>query len=771
MTTIPDNTVRELQFVDPTTGQNQTCTDSCPLLTDSSIPYQDFLFTDSSLAITGFQLTLSEWQGAGPGLHLLQLLSSGAFASAIDADNIASCFAPGASNATHTGNWVEKDANTNIPGTVQQVLVTDIDINTPADQGPTFTWMPYVSASGNYDVNLLVPGCTDFQDCPLRTSVKITVFPGGGLSPVVQTVSQQNTADTSVTVYSGPVVPSSGSFSMTVNLALADQPQGGGQDGKFELVADRVQLVLKTADVNGTTTTVPTGGNGTTSGGQTGFGFFEWPLNAAGGVNATGALANSSLTALDNIGFDLFSGFGSNAQSTQSSVRAVAQHPSGTVFLGGQFNLSSGSASGTSNVVAYTNNQLHNLANNGLNGAVSSMAIHGNSLFVGGSFTDTASSSTQGKLGGVAAYDVQANQWVPLQAGLDGAVTSLSIDDSGLVLVTGNFSNVIGGQPVSGLAVWNSSSQSWTNPGGFLIGKMTFVSNGTTPAKGQTQGQVVAGNVQAARQFGASGFVTLQNGQSGDDTPQVTPLNIQLQSPVPVNGTGSTTVTAKAKRHHPSASHTSSAIAWIPRITSLFKRQASTSANVAPLPATTPATAPAVLAGAYWTNSSSSHEVVILGGNFTFTTPSGVASQNLAIYDPEQAAVTALPGNMVNGTVRTLLVVGDELYVGGTFTVQGTPFNGFAMYDLVREEWDTVGAQAFQGPSGGNTAIVRSITQSPSQTNTLIVAGNFVQAGNTVCRAVCSYDTQARSWSALGSGIQGDAAAVAYAGVGCSVWR
>lgn len=761
VTTIPDNTVRKLQYVDPSTGQNQTCTDPCPLLTDSSIPYQDFLFTDGSLDITGFQLTLEDWTGASSGLHLLQLLSSGAFASSIANDNGQSCFAPGASNTTRTGSWTEKDAPTTIAGTTQEVLVSDVAVGTPADQGPTFTWMPYVSASGIYDVNLLVPGCTNFLDCAMRTSVQVTVFPGGGLEPNVQTVLQQNTEDQSITVYSGPVVPTSGSFSMTVNMQLADQPVGSGQNGEYELVADRVQLVLRSANVTGTTTAVPSPGNGTGEGAATGFGFFEWPLNAGSSVNASSVLPNSSLTALDSVGFDLFDAIGSsNAQSSQMSIQTVAQLPSGTFYLGGQFNLISGTALGASNIVSY-NGQLNSLSNSGLNGVVASMVIHDNTLFVGGSFSDTSSSSTQGKLRGVAAYDVQANQWSPLQAGLDGAVASLAIDGSGLLLVTGNFSNVIGGDAASGFAAWNTTSKSWVNPGGFLVGKMTFVGNGTKPAKGETQGQILAGNVAAALQFGASGFVTIQNGDSNTNngTPQVTPLNVQLENPVSNNGTG--TIASKAKRHH-SATHSSSAIAWIPRITSLFKRQSTVDAALSPLPSAAPATAPAVLAGAYWTNTSSSREVVILGGNFSFTSKSGVVSQNIAVYDPVAATVSALEGNALNGTVRALLVIDDELYVGGELTVQGTPFNGFAVYNLAREQWDTVGAEPFQ--NSGSNAMVRSITQSPSQTNTLIVAGSFAQVGNTPCRAVCAYDTQAGTWGALGNGVQGEAAAVAYAG-------
>lgn len=764
VTTIPDNAVRELQYIDPSTGKNQTCTNPCPLLTDSSIPYQDFLFTDSSLDITGFQLTLSEWQGAGPGLHILQLLSSGAFASSITSNNAESCFAPSASNATFTGSWAQKNAVTTIPGTVQEVLVSEVDVGTSSTQGPTFTWMPYVSASGEYDVSLLIPGCTNFQDCPLRTSVKVTVFPGGGLSPTIQTVSQQNTADESFTVYSGPVVPTSGSFSMTVTMALADQPAGQGQGGKYELVADRVQLVLKSANVTGvTTTTNSSSTNGTATGEATAFGFLEWPLSGGATVSTGSALPNSSLTSLDNVGFDLFSALGSSSVLTsQDSVSSVAQEASGTLYLGGHFNLSSGSASGSSNVVSFKNGQLAALPNSGLNGAVSSMLLHDSKLFVGGSFTDTSSSSAPGKLNNVAAYDTQENEWVALQAGLDGFVASLAIDESGLLLVAGNFSNVIDGDSAGGFAAWNTTSKAWVNPGGFLVGKMSFVGNGTTPTKGEAQGQIVAGNVDASLKFGASGFVMLQNAENNNNgTPQVTPLNIQLQNPVSENGTN--VLTTRSKRH--SHTHSTSAIAWIPRITALFKRQSAPSATLAPLPTVAPSTSPAVLAGGFWTNTTSSREVIILGGNFSFATSSGEESQNLAVYDPELATVTDLPGSPLNGTIQTILVSDDELYVGGTFTVSGTSFNGFAMYNLARGQWDTVGSEAFSGSSGDNV-VVRSITQSPSQSDTLIVAGSFAQVGDTPCRAVCSYNTDTKSWTALGNGVQGETAAVAYAGVG-----
>ena len=223
LTSIPDNTVQTLTFVDPATGLNQSCSDPCPLQTNASNLYQDFLFA-SDVALTGFQLKLTEFTGASSGLHLLQLLSSGAFASAVANRNNASCFAPNASGVSLIGEWTEREVTTDIAGTVQDILTASVDVGTPSSEGPSITWMPYVSASGNYDVNLLVPGCINFQDCDSRTSVKVTFFPGGGLDPTVTTVSQRVNDDTSSLIYSGPVTPSSPDFVATVTMQLADNP-------------------------------------------------------------------------------------------------------------------------------------------------------------------------------------------------------------------------------------------------------------------------------------------------------------------------------------------------------------------------------------------------------------------------------------------------------------------------------------------------------------------------------------------------------------------
>ena len=750
--------MQTLTYVDPTTGQNSSCT-LCPLSTDSSILYQDFLFS-STLSVTGIQVKLSRWIGPGPGLHIFQLLSSGAFASALSGDNTQSCFAPNSSTTSFTGDWREKVADTDIAGTTQSTLTALIDVGTPPARAPTFTWMPYVSGSGQYTINLLVPGCTNFQDCDLRTTVKVTVFPGQGMDPWVTTISQQNLQDAVVTVYDGPIIPSSPDFVVTVSMMLADSPAGTGSGGRYELVADRVQLIL--TSVNGSSTTGPGGSGATRGGGRNALGFFEWPLSATSVVDGTRALPNSSETSLDAVGFSLFGATGASTLTTLSAtaIVAVAHHSSGVIYLGGNFTLTSGTASNSANIVAFKNGVLAALPGSGLNGPVSALALVGDKLFVGGSFTDTTSPSSQGRLRGIAMYDVGQNKWVPMQAGVDGSVASLGYTN-GKIQLAGSFTTLLrsptspSGQSVGGFTTWDVNSGQWVNSGGYVVGSMTFVGNGSTPSRGQQQSQFVAGNVLSSRRFGASGLVLLQNGDSNG--PEVTPLGVQLES-----GTAaSLAANASQRRSHVRRGPVTT---WIPRFSNIFSRQTSPSPLV-PLPAPPPALAPSVLAGAFWTNVSTSHELAIIGGNFSFTPPGAAEATAVGLYDPKTTTLSALRGSQVNGTVRSLLVHNNMLYIGGEFSLPSTTANGFAIYDLVKQQWALANVQSLQGSSPGSAVVVRSITTSPAKPDTVIVAGSFAQAGPLRCQSICSLDTQSLQWNTLGNGIQGEVASVDYAGV------
>ncbi|EJD52524.1 hypothetical protein AURDEDRAFT_111189 [Auricularia subglabra TFB-10046 SS5] len=712
-TSLPDNTPLSLRYIDPSTGEEHTCLEVCPLVSDKNVPYQDFLFVDGPRENTGIQVTLRAFSGAGPGLHLLQLLSDGAFASAVPEENGESCFAPGASSVKVSGKWDTTEVPTDIAGTVQEVQTQNVRVGTPAADAPEVTWSVYVSAAGNYDIFLLVPGCTQMQDCGSRTSVKVTVSPGGGLPDHVETISQQVQKDTRQLVYSGPVVPSEPDFTVAVKMTLADQPAGSGQGGQYHLVADRVQFVLK-SDING-----GTGANGTISvpgKSQQSFGLFEWKTSSSDKPDDKGLLPNNTITDIDSAGFALTAALGTNAGS--ASVNSAVIHDSGKVFLGGRFTL----ADSGSNIVAVDGEKLVALANGGLDGAVASLAISDDKIFVGGAFSDTASTSGQGKFNNVVAYDVKGNTWQALGNGVEGAVTSLELSDDKL-FVTG----------ASGFAVWDTTKGAWVPSGGFVVGEMSLVTN---------DAKFIAGKAIRSSQFGADGFVMLSTGKNG--LPVLKPLGVALD-----DVESAQTPAAPSRR-----SWFSSAI-----LPTIFARQGPS--TPAPLPALPPAPAPAVLAGAFWRNVSSNTELAIFGGNFSFPTAGG-SSEGIALYDADKGTLTPLKGPSVTGTVLSLLVSGNLLFVGGEFSLEGTPANGFAIYDLAAQEWQTA-IQALQ-PASGSPVIVRSITSIPTNDDVIVVAGSFASAGSLPCQGICSWNTQEKQWRMLGNGIKGEVSSITYAG-------
>jgi len=593
------------------------------------------------------QLVFSSGSNSGP---------LGAFAAADGGQDGASCYSPGASSVQTTGSWTQQKVCTQIPATIQDVLAVKVAA------GSTFsiTWNVYISASGLYDVYIWVPGCDFMQNCAARTTVDVTITPGGSLSPVTKTISQQVNDDTRFLVYTGPIIPPTPNFLVPVKMQLSSSPQGTGEDGQYELVADRVQFELKSTDLNGSS-------NGNNSApnllgpGQRGFGLFEWPLdNSLGSINATSALPNGTLSTLNAASQQLFSQLNSTASST---IKAIAPSPD-TLFLAGTFTLANKSA----NIVAFKSNALAVLAQNGLNGAVSSLVLYGDTLFVGGSFVATADNSIP--LRYIAQYSISGNTWSPLGGGVDGPVTSLN-QKNGHLSVAGNFTHVLSsgssatGLSAAGFASWDIPSKTWVNPGGLFVGDVTFVGNAT--ANGE--GEYIAGNVKTYRKYGADGMVSLNTDRDGQAV--ITPLGVRLDV---VAGTNTTSTNARKR--------------WSDIL--MLKRQAPNDT----LPRAPPSPAPAVLAGSFWTNTTNSKEVLILGGNFSIPTPDGDVA--LAIYDPDSKTIKGLEGEHVQGIVRALLVVGNKLFVGGEFTVKGLSGSGFAVYDLQGQAWISA-IPGFQG--------------------------------------------------------------------------
>lgn len=562
-----------------------------------------------------------------------------------------SCYSPGPSTVQTTGTWERVQVFTSIAGTTQTVLRSTAQVG--AATSPSLTWDVYTSASGQYDVFLLVPGCVNMQDCDSRTSVDVTINPGGSLSPVTKTVSQQNNEDARLLVYSGPIIPSGDDYTVTVKLALSASPTGTGSGGQYTIIADRISLQLTSASLSGNDTS---GGGSGATGTRRGFGVYEWPLNnSPSGVNATGVIPNNTETSVTSAAFGLFSGMGNSTSSAlQASVQSIATVTKDQVFMAGKFQLSGG----ISNIVLSNSGSLSALANNGLNGAVSSMVLYGNSLFVGGSFTSTSDGSIG--LNHIAWYDIANSRWSTLGGGVDGPVSSLGLSNGHLTVI-GNFTHtLITSSTVltaSGLATWDISGGRWSNSGGLLVGRMSIVANATTS---NDNTEYLAGSVNMYLKYGADGAASMSNGDNGQA--KITPLGARL------DGSASSSATA-AKRS-----------LWGLNLRNILAPRQQT------IPADQNAPAPSVLSGVFWTNTTNSHQVMIIGGNFTVP---GSSTVSLGIYDPEDESVIGLQGSQVNGVVRSLLVVGTKLYVGGEFTLQGVDGQSFAVYDLTSQSWQS----------------------------------------------------------------------------------
>lgn len=494
-------------------------------------------------------------------------------------------------------------------------------------------------------------------NCDFRTSVDVTIHPGGSMGPVTTRLSQQNEQDAELLVYSGPIIPSNDDFTVPVTLALSSSPTGSGSDGQYIIIADRVSFKLTSTDITGSGNSTGAG-NGTGSA-RRGWGVYEWPLHdSPSNINATGVIPNDTETALTTLAFDLFSGLGnSTSAASQSAIHAIVPYTEDITFVAGRFSLSGD----IGNIAQFNDGALSSLANQGLGGTVSSMLLYGDTLFVGGSFNATGDGTTT--LRNIAAYNVPGNEWAALGGGVDGPVTSLGISN-GHLAITGNFTHTLItsttaiGSP--GLASWDISGGQWINSGGLLVGSMTTVVNATSS---DDSTQYIAGTVSMYLKYGADGAASLSNDQDGQVA--ITPFGARL------DGSEISTSSTPAKRSD-----------WVLNLRGLLApRQSGPSA----LP-DEDAPAPSVLSGVFWTNTTSSHQVMIIGGNFTVP---GTTATSLAIYDPADTSINGVQGNQIDGVVRSLLVVGSKLYVGGEFTLEGVTGESFAVYDLSDQSWDT----------------------------------------------------------------------------------
>ncbi|KAK4702801.1 hypothetical protein P7C70_g3422, partial [Phenoliferia sp. Uapishka_3] len=754
LTSIPDNTVLELTYAsnasDPTSAL-ATCMANCVLAHDPSVPYQDFLFP-ANWTMTGFELDIFGHYGAGAGLHLLQLLSDGAYDYAVAANNLSPCTeglaASAESTVSTTGNWTEQSVYGNIAGTNQAVLFGAVPGGTAAADAPSLTWTPVVTQDGAYEIFLVTPGCQPENNCPERTSVSVVVTPNGGASTTT-IIDQTNLQQESTSIYSGNLVASSatnGGLTVTLGLASSGTTTPGTT---YFMIADLIYLVA--ASTNGTVTN---GSSSTTGSTATGRGIFEFALvgtgafgdavPAASALDATSTLTNA--TGLDNLSFFL-----SNSASVNSIV-SVGSDPSARVFIGGAFTYSENGVS-SANVVEYSKSVVTVAPNGGLAGTVTSLVELNGYIYAAGSFTQTSDGTVQGLAGAARwQYTSTGTSWTPLST-----VPSIggSIADLGLVNTGANDSIVAVGGGGSGLAFFNPNVAAWnTTAAGFFIGNLTAFGGSTQPSN-MNASTYFAGNIVAASSHVAPGGGSLS---SSGNTPAISPFGFTLNSSAESSSTPSTQSTARRSSIPTKRSLLREAInKMTPRSPgtpqhSLVERA---SDIVTSLPsAFSSATTGEILTGAFWKNGSTSY--ILLAGHFASS-----SVRNVGLYDLNRQTLKSLTGETISGTVMTSGVFDSLAWIGGNFTT-ASGRQGLATYDLSTAKVDET-RPALTGYTGTN-ATVNVVAQRPGFDTEIVVAGAFASAGSLACQSICSWDTKAMQWTSFGSGLQGVVGAISFTG-------
>lgn len=141
----------------------------------------------------------------------------------------------------------------------------------------------------------------------------------------------------------------------------------------------------------------------------------------------------------------------------------------------------------------------------------------------------------------------------------------------------------------------------------------------------------------------------------------------------------------------------------------------------------------------------------------TFTSAGGVPGTSY-IAKWNGTSWVAIGGGL-NGPVNTLLVVGTDLYVGGGFTSAGTTSaNNIAKWNGT--SWSALG----NGTNGYVSALL-------SMGSDLYVGGRYTSAGGVNAKCISKWNTSTLTWSAVGSGVNPNASGVqALASIGSDLY-
>lgn len=313
--TSPADGIMNLTYLDPSTGELETCDAWCPLLSSKEIQeaaantttndtwsyfgnntilswsadYQEFAFVNE-IPVEGLTFMALNSYGSNVGLNSIQLYEGQFAIYANNSLNEANC------DEIQTFSYSELSANAEWKGSSDYVYATYDDANGL----PYVNFYPNITYPGDYTINLYTPGCQDDGTCNERSIVNVTVWDqnnNSALSSVL--IYQNNDYDKYDSIFSGSLY-----YAPMISIKYHSGIYGSSTSENV-IVASKVEVLIEAIDGAAHNSTMDNSLNG----------LFQYQLS-----NFTSALmSNLSIvgnTSIDSLSLDHFP---SNAELFASS--------------------------------------------------------------------------------------------------------------------------------------------------------------------------------------------------------------------------------------------------------------------------------------------------------------------------------------------------------------------------------------------------------------------------------------------------------------------
>jgi hypothetical protein len=346
-----------------------------------------------------------------------------------------------------------------------------------------------------------------------------------------------------------------------------------------------------------------------------------------------------------------------------------------------------------------------------INGGVNAFAVSGTDIYIGGSFTNA---------GGTAANRIakwNGSQWTALGSGVGDnildSVNGIAVS-GGTVFVGGSFPSA-GGVPTNNFATWNGSA--WS---GFAANGL----NGEVRAIGVSGADVYVGGTF----LGAGSVVANRIAKWNSITNTWSALGTGAAS----TGASVNAIAVSGKKVYVGGSFSSLGGVGVSNVAVW------NGSSWAPLGSGVNGSVFAIAVRG---------EDVFVGGQFT--NAGGQSVNGIAKWNGTSWSSLGTP--VLPSSVNSLIVSGNDLYVGVTYTTVDGP-NYFLKYDGTN--WTSLGA----GMTGGAVSSLAAVN------GEIYVAGGFNAVGGVTAARIAKWNGSI--WSALGGGIPGNTGGFDIGGVG-----